>query len=91
MIGHRETICIKSYESLILYLGFTARQDYFTHFEPSQNKRFPEKNLTTGKQNLACPTCDPSQARTHSGEMIERLRALYTITVAFSCRTKPIY
>ena len=46
------------------------------------NERFPpppkKKHLTTRKQNLACPTCDPSKDRTNSGEVIERLRALYT-------------
>ena len=32
--------------------------------------RSPEKkHLTTRKQNLACLTCDPSEAQTHSGEM----------------------
>ena len=38
------------------YLGFSVRQDYSTHFEPSQgvNMRDPQdKNLTTRKQNLA--------------------------------------
>ena len=64
-------------------LGFTAHQEYFTHFEPSQSlsgrkREIREKNnhLTTRKKNLACPTCDPWYGRTHSGEMIERLRAL---------------
>ena len=34
----------------------------------------PEKNhLTTHKQNLACLTCDPSEAWTHSGEMTSKL------------------
>ena len=34
----------------------------------------PEKNhLTTRKQNLACLTCDPSEARTHSGKMASDL------------------
>ena len=28
-------VCCKIYFDL-LYLGLTARQDYFTHFEPSQ-------------------------------------------------------
>ena len=58
------------------YLGFTARQDYFTHFEQSivmwgENGRSPrkKKNLTTSKQNLAHLTCDPNEARTHSSEM----------------------
>ena len=46
-------------------LGFTARQDYFTHFEPSQSKgeggvqkqEMLEKNhVTTRRQNLACLT-----------------------------------
>ena len=50
--------------------GGTARQDYFTHFEPSQSqdgakREIPEKNLqTTRKQNLACLTCNPHEART---------------------------
>ena len=55
------------------YLGFTARHDYFTRLEPNQSygkRGIPrEKHLTTRKQNLACLTCDPSKARTHSGEM----------------------
>ena len=34
----------------------------------------PEKNhLTTCKQNLACLTCDPSWAWTHSGEIMSDL------------------
>ena len=43
-----------------------SRQDYFTHFEPSQSEggqklEILEKNhQTTRKQNLACLTCDPS-------------------------------
>ena len=53
------------------YLGFTAHQDYFTHFEPG----VPEKKHMTFflKQNLDCFPCDPSQAQTHNGEIIERL------------------
>ena len=48
------------------YLGLKARQDYFTHLEPSQSKggakmEIPEQNhLTTRKHNLACLTYDPS-------------------------------
>ena len=39
-----------------------------------QKREIPEKNhLTTRKQNLACLTCDPSQAQTHSGEMTSDL------------------
>ena len=43
--------------SICFYLGFTARQDYFTPFEPSQSlggakSEVHEKN----KQNLACLT-----------------------------------
>ena len=34
----------------------------------------PEKtHLTTRKQKLACLTCDPSEVRTHSGEMTSDL------------------
>ena len=65
-IGHRETICTK--RSLILSRVKTGNSPKIIH----------KKHLTTRKQNLACPTDDPSQARTHSGEMIERLQALYT-------------
>ena len=32
-----------------------------------------EKQLTTCKQTLACRTCDPSWARTHSNEMMSDL------------------
>ena len=47
------------------------------------------KHLTTRKQTLACLTCDPSYARTHSGEMtndLERLRlaSLYITTRPWS-------
>ena len=58
---------------------FTARQDYFTHFESVNRKvgrkrEIPEKKyLTTCKQNLACATCEPSYARTHSEEMTSDL------------------
>ena len=50
----------------LFYLGFTARQNYFIHFEPSQSLggaklQIPKKkHLTTCKQNMACLTCDPS-------------------------------
>ena len=57
-----------------------ACQDYFIQFEPSQSlggaktggprEKPPDP---TRKQNLACLTCDPSQARTHSGEMTSDL------------------
>ena len=46
--------------------GSTAHQDYFIHFESSQSldaakRKIPKINhLATRKQNLACPTCDPS-------------------------------
>ena len=61
--------------------GGTARQDYFTHFEPSQSLRrkrdIPRINhLATRKQNLACATCDPSYAWTHIGEMTSDLECL---------------
>ena len=54
------------YIFFIFYLDFTARQDYFDHFELSQsvggtktgNPR--ENHLTTHKHNLACLTYDPS-------------------------------
>ena len=51
---------------IIYYLGLMARQDFFTHFRPSQliggtKTGSPEKNrLITRKQNLACLTYDPS-------------------------------
>ena len=45
---------------------------YFTHFELSPSlQEIPEKNhMTSCKQNLklACLTCNPSLAQTHSGE-----------------------
>ena len=49
---------------LSFHLGFTVRQDYFTHFELSKLNReiFEEtsprgnKHLTIRKQNLACLT-----------------------------------
>ena len=56
--------------------GGMVRQDYFTHFEASQSlsvaktgrgrKRNIQETLhpTIRKQNLACLTCDPSQAQT---------------------------
>ena len=31
------------------YLGFTAHQDYFTHFEPSQSLRWGEKKILREK------------------------------------------
>ena len=39
-----------------------ARQDYFTHFEPSQSLDGAKMgdHLTTCKQKLACLTCDLS-------------------------------
>ena len=65
--------------------GGTARQDYFTHFEPSQSLRrkreIPKINhLATCKQNLACPTCDLSYAWTHIGEMTSDLECLRWLT-----------
>ena len=45
--------------------GFTAHQDCFTHFEPSQllmgqKREIPEKkHLTARKQNFLCLTYDP--------------------------------
>ena len=47
------------------YLGFMARQDYFTHFEPSiakweEYRRSPRKTPDHPQQNLACLKCDPS-------------------------------
>ena len=48
------------------YLGFTAHQDYFTHFEPSQSVDWAntgdprEKTPNHRQQNLACFTCDLS-------------------------------
>ena len=50
--------------------GVTARQDYFTSFEPRQSlvgTKTEKNHLNTRKQILA---------RTHGGEMIERFRAL---------------
>ena len=47
-------------------LGFTACQDYFTHFsrvswKVGRIRKIPEKkHVDTRKQNLACLTCDPS-------------------------------
>ena len=39
-----------------------------------RKREIPEKNhLTIRRQNLVCFTCDPSQARTHSGEMTSDL------------------
>ena len=67
------------YPSFFSNFAFTPRQDYFTHFEPSQSlggakTGDPRQNhLTTCKQNLSCLTCDPSEARTHSGEMTSDL------------------
>ena len=46
------------FKIFIFLFGFTAHQDFFTHFEPSQSllgqrREIPEKNhLTTRKQNL---------------------------------------
>ena len=40
--------------------GFTARQDYFTHVEPSQAVCGTKTGDPTRKQNLACLTCDVS-------------------------------
>ena len=47
------------------YLGFTARQDYFTHFEPSHllggaKTGDPCNDRTTHKQDLARLKYDPS-------------------------------
>ena len=59
-------------------MGFTARQDYFTHFEPSQSvggakMGDPREKKTPYKQNTACLTLDQSQARTQSDEMTSEL------------------
>ena len=62
----RDTVLENAFSRRIFYLGFTARHDYFTHFEPSQSYvgrkwEILEKNhLTTHKKNLACLTCDIS-------------------------------
>ena len=41
----------------VFYLGFSVRQDYSTHFEPSQGVKMKDpqekENLTTRNQNLA--------------------------------------
>ena len=57
MIGHREIICTKSLESVLFFLllfvfvffnlGFTARQDYFTHFEQSKREILRKKHTHT--------------------------------------------
>ena len=42
--------------SRFFLLGFSVRQDYSTHFEPSQGVKMrdpQEKTMTTRKQNLA--------------------------------------
>ena len=54
------------------------RQDYFTDLEPSQSlggvkTGDPWEKTPDSKQNLTCLTCDPSEARTHSGEMTSDL------------------
>ena len=62
--------------SFFFYLGFTAHQDYFTHFDPNQSwggakpvdPRETTSDLTTPKQNLACLTLPD-----HSGEMTSDL------------------
>ena len=63
----------------LFYLGFTAHQDYFTHFEPSQSFGRAktgdprEKTPDHTQANLASLTRDPSKDRTHSGEMTSDL------------------
>ena len=60
-------------------------QDYFSSYETGQSvngakKRTPRKTTWhTRKQNLACLTCAPCEARTHtrhSGEMVKWLSAV---------------
>ena len=72
--------------------GVKARQDYFTQFEPSQSLRRKREisrinHLATRKQNLACPTCDPSYAWTHIGEMTSDLECLKWL-VALTTRAR---
>ena len=106
MIDHRETICTKSYESVVVFLSFfcfgvvvffliwalrplniislilSSEIVWFpenTKKRKDKKKKQKKKNTwPPAKQNFACPTWDSSQARIHSGEMIQRLRALYT-------------
>ena len=59
MSEHWIILDIDTYGRMLFDLGFTARQDYVTHFEPSQWDIPEKKHLTTRKQNLACLTCDP--------------------------------
>ena len=58
------------------WFGFYGPSRLFHSFWAESNDRWGEKreihekkHMTTHKQNLACLTCDPSYARTHSSEM----------------------
>ena len=57
------------------YLGFSARQGYFTHFESSQSLGGAKMGDPREKppDHMACLTCDPSEARTHSSAMTSDL------------------
>ena len=54
------------------YLGFTARQDYFTHFEPCQSingaKTGDPREKTPDHMQAELGLSHMCEARTHSGE-----------------------
>ena len=86
---HNDFIYSLFYFLVVMVVGDTARQDYFTHFKPSQSLRrkreIPKINhLATRKQNLACPTCYPSYAWTHIGEMTSDLECLRWLAALFT-------
>ena len=62
--------------------GFTALQDYFSHFKQSQMVKWSEYQIFPRKTTLLDPQqifffgliFDPTRARTHSGELTEWFR-----------------
>ena len=56
-----------------------------------RKREIPEKNhLTTRKQTLACLACDPSKARTHSGEMMSDLERYSLVVLTTRPRGPPL-
>ena len=56
------------------YSVFYGPSRFLSRFSRKPKRAIPEDNHpTTRKQNLACLTCDPSETRTHSGELTSDL------------------
>ena len=63
----------------------------FSNRKVRRKREICEKTpLTTHKQNMACLTCDPSVARTHSGEIKSDLERLGLVVLTTRPRESPL-